>query len=93
MISRGLRSPTISGPSLAAQQTGAVGLWIAGYNPMPDEETCEYCLNVVDRAKDKFKVLSHSTPERTAHLECYNKHSEEIRRPHEEKSPLMRRQL
>jgi hypothetical protein len=60
---------------------------------MPEEETCDYCLNIIDRGKDKFKVLSHSIPERIAHLECYNKHSEEIRRPHEEKVPPMRRQV
>jgi hypothetical protein len=45
-------------------------------------------LNIIDREKDKFKVLSHAkegAPERIAHPECYNKHSEEIRRPHDAK--------
>jgi hypothetical protein len=55
---------------------------------MPEEETCEYCLNIIDREKEKFKVLSHAkegAPERIAHPKCYNNHSEEIRRPHNAK--------
>jgi hypothetical protein len=64
------------------------------------EPTCEYCLNVIDRAKDKFKVLSHATPERIAHLECYNKHGDEVsaipRHPYEklpsQSSPSPRRE-
>jgi hypothetical protein len=55
---------------------------------MPEEETCEYCLNIIDREKGKFKVLSHAkegAPERIAHMDCYNKHGEEIRRPHNAK--------
>jgi hypothetical protein len=55
---------------------------------MPEEETCEYCLSIIDREKGKFKVLSHAkegAPERIAHMDCYNKHGEEIRRPHHAK--------
>ena len=55
---------------------------------MPEEETCEYCLNIIDREKDKFKVLSHAkerAPERIAHIDCYKKHCEDISRPHNAK--------
>ena len=55
---------------------------------MPEEEICDYCLNVINREKDKFKVLSHAkgtAPELIAHVDCYNKHGEEIRRPHNAK--------